>query len=98
MKSKILVKPIITEKYTAISNKLNQFGFIVATDANKIEIRNVIEATYGVTVESVNTQKYLGKLKIRQTKSGIAKGFANASKKAIVTLKKGDTIDFYSNI
>ena len=50
------------------------------------------------TVVDVNTVKYAGKNKSRYTKAGIINGRTNAFKKAIVTLKEGDTIDFYSNI
>ena len=96
--SAIVIKPIITEKMTGLTTKLNQYGFVVASDSNKIEIKNAIEKMYGVTVESVNTQKYRGKLKVRHTKAGIAKGMANTAKRAYVTLKQGETIDFYSNI
>ena len=51
-----------------------------------------------MTVTDVNTMVYAGKVKQRYTKSGLLKGRTNAFKKAIVTLKEGDTIDFYSNI
>lgn len=94
----ILLKPIITEKMTAQSEKLNRFGFIVDINANKIQIKKAVEKMYSVTVESVNTMRYAGKNKSRYTKTGILKGSTNAFKKAIVTLKEGDTIDFYSNI
>jgi large subunit ribosomal protein L23 len=94
----ILIRPIITEKMTAIGEKLNRFGFVVAIDANKIQIKKAVEKLYNVTVESVNTMRYAGKNKSRFTKTGVVKGKTNALKKAIVTLKEGDTIDFYSNI
>lgn len=94
----IIIKPIITEKMTTISEKLNRFGFIVEKRANKIEIKNAVESLYGVSVETVNTMKYGGKRKSRATKSGVQSGKTNSYKKAIVTLAEGDTIDFYSNI
>jgi len=94
----ILQKPIITEKMTIQGEKMNRFGFIVAIDANKIQIKKAVEELYNVTVESVNTMRYGGKSKSKQLKTGIQKGKTNASKKAIVTLQEGDTIDFYSNI
>ena len=94
----IIIKPIVTEKMTAITEKLNRYGFRVQPDANKIEIANAIKEMYKVTVLSVNTQNYRGKNKSRNTKSGVVKGSEAAFKKAIVTLKQGDTIDFYSNI
>lgn len=93
-----IVKPLVTEKMTAATEKLNRFGFIVRPEANKLEIKKEVEALYNVTVLSVNTMNYAGKNKSRYTKAGLVKGRSNAYKKAIVTLKKGDTIDFYSNI
>ena len=94
----IIVKPLVTEKMTAITEKLNRFGFIVRPGANKLEIKKEVEALYNVTVVAVNTMRYDGKNKSRYTRSGIINGRTNAFKKAIVTLKEGDTIDFYSNI
>ena len=94
----IIVKPLVTEKMTAITEKFNRFGFIVRPEANKVEIKKEVEALYNVTVVEVNTMRYAGKNKSRYTRSGIINGRTNAFKKAIVTLKEGDTIDFYSNI
>ena len=75
-----------------------KYGFIVKPEANKVEIAKEIEALYNVTVEDVNTLRYAGKRSSRYTKAGLVRGQKNAFKKAIVTLKEGDTIDFYSNI
>ena len=75
-----------------------KFGFIVKPEANKIEIKKEVEARYNVKVIDVNTVRYAGKRSSRYTKAGLIKGQKNAFKKAIVTLKEGDTIDFYSNI
>ena len=86
-----IIKPLVTEKMTAITEKQNKFGFIVRPDANKVEIKKEVEA-------AVNTCVYAGKNKSRYTRSGLLKGRTNAFKKAIVTLKEGDVIDFYSNI
>lgn len=95
----ILIKPVITEKMTAITEKLdNRYGFVVAKDANKIQIKKAVEEMYGVTVETVNTIRYAGKTKSRYTKKGFVTGNAGAFKKAIVTLTQGQKIDFYSNI
>ena len=94
-----IIKPLVTEKMSAITEKFNnRFGFIVRPEANKIEIKKEIEAKYNVSVVSVNTMNYSGKAKSRYTRGGIIRGRQNAYKKAIVTLKEGDTIDFYSNI
>lgn len=94
----ILIKPIITEKMSVETEKRNRFGFVVNPDANKIQIKDAVEATYNVVVESVNTMNYAGKSRSRYTKAGILRGRTNAFKKAVVTLVEGDTIDFYSNI
>lgn len=93
-----IIKPIVTEKVNGISEKENKFGFIVKPAANKLQIKAEVESLYNVTVIAVNTMKYYGKDKSRYTKAGMVKGKASAFKKAIVTLKEGDTIDFYSNI
>ena len=95
----IIIKPIVTEKQTAVTEKMpNRFGFRVSPDANKLEIKKAVEEMYNVSVESVNTMNYSGKRKNRYTKSGIINGKQAAYKKAIVTLKEGEVIDFFSNI
>ena len=114
-----IIKPLVTEKMTNITEKSSQdrtyrvkskageertkratpkFGFIVKPEANKIEIKKEVEARYNVKVIDVNTVRYAGKRSSRYTKAGLIKGQKNAFKKAIVTLREGDTIDFYSNI
>ncbi len=94
----IIIKPIVTEKMTALTETRNCYGFRVSPDANKIQIKKAVEDLYSVTVESVNTMKYSGKKKTRNTKSGVIVGKSAAFKKALVTLKAGEVIDFYSNI
>ncbi len=94
----IIIKPILTEKMTIQGEKLNRYGFIVDPRANKIEIKGAVEAMYNVVVTDVNTIKYMGKTKSRFSKSGMLVGRTNHFKKAIVTLKEGDKINFYSNI
>ena len=94
----IIKKPVITEKMTAISEKLNKYAFIVDKNANKIQIKDAVEKLYDVKVAAVNTMNYDGKKKSRYTKAGIVTGRRPAFKKAVVTLKEGDTIDFFSNI
>jgi large subunit ribosomal protein L23 len=95
----IIIKPIITEKLTvANEKKINCYGFRVSPNANKPTIKRTIEDMYKVTVDAVNTINYRGKQKKRYTKSGTISGRQPSFKKAIVTLKKGETIDFFSNI
>ena len=94
-----IIKPLVTEKQTKITEKNpSRYGFIVRPEANKLQIKKEVEALYNVTVVDVNTLRYAGKRSSRYTKAGLIKGQKNAFKKAIVTLKEGETIDFYSNI
>ena len=92
------MKPIVTEKMTGLGEKLNRYGFRVQKDANKIQIKKAVEAMYNVTVTDVNTAIVAPKKKSRFTKSGQIVGKTSAYKKAFVTVKKGEQIDFYSNI
>ena len=94
-----IIKPLVTEKQTKITEKNpSRYGFIVRPEANKLQIKKEVESLYHVTVVDVNTLRYAGKRLSRYTKAGLIKGQRNAFKKAIVTVKEGDTIDFYSNI
>ena len=71
----IIIKPLVTEKMTAITEKANnRFGFIVRPDANKLEIKKEVEALYNVTVVAVNTIRYAGKSKARYTRAGLING------------------------
>jgi large subunit ribosomal protein L23 len=94
----VLKKPLLTEKYTALQEKLNQYGFIVTKKATKGEIKAEIEKIYEVGVEEVRTMVYAGKTKNRASKRNFMSGRKDSFKKAIVKLKEGDKIDFYSNI
>ena len=94
----IILKPMVTEKMTHLTEKLNRVGFIVDKKANKVEIKKAIEDFYNVKVVDVNTISYAGKTKSRYTKAGFLKGRTNAFKKAIITLADGENIDFYSSI
>jgi len=94
----ILIKPLITEKMTAESERINAYGFVVNDDANKIEIKDAVEKTYGVTVAGVRTMRVDGKVRSRFTRTGVLRGRSESYKKAIVRLVDGDVIDFYENI
>jgi len=94
----IIIKPVVTEKMTAQSEKFNRYAFVVDQRANKIQIKNAVKDMYNVTVDNVNTMYYAGKSKSKFTKAGLISGKTNRYKKAIVTLSEGETIDFYSNI
>jgi len=94
----IIIKPIITEKITKEGEVFNRFGFVVDRKANKVQIRKAVEATYGISVVSVNTMNYRADRTTKYTKSGLISGKTSAYKKAIVQVKEGETIDFYNNI
>lgn len=94
----VLIKPLITEKSEKLSEKLNKYCFMVHKKANKIEIKNAVEAMFNVSVESVNTLIVPAKTKSRNTKSGILRGRKPSYKKAYVTLAEGEELDFYAGI
>ena len=94
----ISIKPIITERATKLSEKRNCYTFRVSPDANKYQIKTLVEQLYGVKVEGVNTAIVRGKNKSRWTKSGLLRGKTAAWKKAYVTVADGQTIEFFSNI
>ena len=85
-------------KMTQQAERFNRFGFMVNRKATKPQIKKAVESLYNVSVETVNTMVYGGKVKSRYTKGGVITGKTKAYKKAIVTLEKGQSIDFYSNI
>ena len=93
----VLKRPLVTEKYTAM-NEVGKYAFEVEKRANKVEIKKAVEKLYGVTVTSVATMRSIGKVKTKYTKSGAVSGRTSMIKKAIVTLKEGEMIDFYSGI
>ena len=94
----ISIKPIITEAATKLSEKRNCYTFRVSPEANKYQIKSLIEQVYGVKVLSVNTANMRGKNKSRWTKSGLLRGKTAAWKKAYVTVAADQTIEFFSNI
>ena len=94
----ILAKPLITEKMSLLSENKGQYGFRVALDATKPEIKSEIEKMYNVEVMKIRTLVVAGKRKTRFTKSGVSTGKTSNYKKAIVSLKDGQSIDFYENI
>jgi large subunit ribosomal protein L23 len=98
MAKRILIKPLITEKTTKLNEEHGAYGFVVGMDANKIEIKKAVEKHYGVQVESVRTVTDPGKFGWNRTPFGISQGTKGRMKKAYVTLKKGETIDFFSTI
>ncbi len=94
----ILIRPIITEKATAASEKANCFAFEVDKRANKVQIKKAIESFYGINVDSVRTMIVPAKRSVRYTKAGMISGKKSSYKKAIVQVRSGEVIDLYSNI
>ena len=94
----ITIAPIITEKATQLTDRLNRYTFRVSPEANKHQIKDLVEKLYGVKVVNVNTAVVRGKNKSRWTKSGLLRGKTNRWKKAFITLADDQTIDFFSNI
>jgi len=90
---RILIRPIISEKAT-IGASLNKYVFEVAPDANKVEIKKAIEEIYGIVPASVNVLNSAGK----NVRFGRYQGRTKSVKKAMVTLKKGDSIKLYEGI
>jgi large subunit ribosomal protein L23 len=90
----VIRRPIIlTEKATLLREKDNQVVFEVARDANKVQIRDAVQRLFKVSVTGVNTMVLRGK----DRRMGKGRGKMQNWKKAIVTLKEGDSIDFFSD-
>ncbi len=88
----IIIRPIVTEHSYDVMEE-NVYTFEVAKDSNKIEIRNAIEAIFGVSVTKVNTLNVKPKPKRLRYKKGLTRTW----KKAMVTLKDGDTIEIFGS-
>lgn len=91
MNLKLLKTPHLTEKSVIQKELQNQVSFVVDPRANKIEIKNAIESLFDVTVLNVNTLNFKGKLK----RLGRFSGRRADWKKAVVTLKEGDKIEYF---
>jgi len=90
----IIRRPIVTEKSTDLREEANQIVFEVAPDANKIEIKQAVEALFKVKVQQVRTIKVRGK----KRRLGLSVGKRPDWKKAIVKLRPGDTIQVFEGV
>ena len=101
MYQKIIIRPILTEKMAIMQERQNKYGFIVSGDANKVQIKLAIESKFDVIVSKVATMNFEGKMKQMTTKSNgktiRTQGRRASFKKAIVTLKDGDVIDYVNS-
>jgi large subunit ribosomal protein L23 len=94
--SQVLVRPRITEKVNTQMENQGRYTFVVDKRANKLEIKKAVENYYNVSVTNVNTIVVPAKAKSRFTKTGLVSGRKPSYKKAVVTLKEGDSIDFFA--
>jgi large subunit ribosomal protein L23 len=92
--SEILVKPLVTEKSHQQLDQHGAYSFVVANDANKVEIAGAIEKQFNVKVKAVRTMRYAGKEK----RMGKFMGRKAAWKKAVVTLVEGDSIEIFEGV
>ncbi len=98
MAQTILIRPIVTEKMSRLTEEGRHYAFQVDKTSNKIEIRKAIEARYpDIQVKEVRTMVVRGKRRRQMTKKGVVKGRKASYKKAIVTLVAGE-IDFYESV
>jgi large subunit ribosomal protein L23 len=91
-----LLRPLLTEKSTGLTEKKGQYVFVVKPDADKTDIKQAVEKKFSVEVKSVRTVNCLGKSRAQNTKKGRIYGKKSDWKKAIITLEKGHSIDYYS--
>ncbi len=90
----ILIKPLLTEKMTALKESENRVSFVVDKSANKIEVKKAIEEAFKVKVAAVNVMNLLGKKK----RLGKFAGKRPDWKKAIITLKKGEKLELFEGM
>jgi|TARA_B100001146_G_C16126226_1_gene410304 large subunit ribosomal protein L23 len=97
MYSKIIIKPVLTEKMAILEERENKFAFLVSKDANKTEIKKAVESKFDVKVVKVATMNQSGKQKQMTVRSGgrtiRTTGKRSDYKKAVITLESGSTID-----
>jgi large subunit ribosomal protein L23 len=90
----VLLRPLLTEKITAMRESGNKVGFVVRSDANRIQIKRAVESALKVRVERVNVLNVMGKTK----RLGRFAGKKPDWKKAIVTLKEGEKLEMYEGV
>ena len=92
--SEVIIRPLVTEKSHQQLDKHGAYTFVVANDANKIEIAHAIESQFNVKVKDVRTMRYAGKEK----RMGRWVGRKPSWKKAVVTLAEGDSIEIFEGV
>jgi len=94
----ILIRPLITEKMSNLTADQNKYGFLVIPHANKIEIAKAVQDKFNVHVVDIRTVNHPGKTKTQFRKGGRFTGKTARYKKAIVTLREGETIDLFEEV
>ena len=93
--NEILIRPILTEKMLKLQESDRKYAFKVSNNANKILVRQAVQNRFDVIVEDVNIVNIKGKSKQMNTRRGITRGKRSDWKKAIITLREGDAINFF---
>jgi len=94
----IIIRPILTEKMLKLQEIERKYTFKVNKKANKITVKQAVQDRFDVTVEDVNIVNVKGKSKQMNTRRGITRGKRSDWKKAIVTLREGDSINFFEGV
>jgi large subunit ribosomal protein L23 len=92
--SDVIIRPVVTEASAMLQEERQTYTFIVARDANKLEIRHAVQTLFNVTVQDVRTANYPGKVR----RVGRSTGRKSGYKKALVKLVEGDSIDVYEGV
>jgi large subunit ribosomal protein L23 len=93
--NEILIRPILTEKMLKLQEIERKYAFKVNSNANKITVKRAVQDRFDVIVENVNIVNIKGKTKQMNTRRGITRGKRSDWKKAIITLREGDAINFF---
>ena len=91
----VLLKPLLTEKTTMLKDEAQQVAFMVHTMANKLEIKQAVEKAFDVKVEAVNVVR---RAPLNRERQGRVVGRKAGWKKAYVTLRQGDKIEFFEGV
>ncbi|MBA2670157.1 MAG: 50S ribosomal protein L23 [Gemmatimonadetes bacterium] len=90
----VIVRPVVTEKSTDLLDRFGAYTFVVNRDSNKLEIAKAVETLFNVKVRNVRTMQYRGK----ERRVGKHTGRRAAWKKAVVTLREGDSIEIFEGV
>ena len=95
--TQIILRPVISEK-SMDQSTANKYTFAVADEANKMQIKAAVEELFKVTVLNVNVLTSKRKEKSRNRRRGRQVGYTSPWKKAVVTIKAGDSIEFFEGV